>query len=164
MEEILMIGPFLDAVVQIVVGFSQWILPWISGIPITTGLAAIALIGYLFGRSQVKAEREAGEHLRKQAEQSLSHVHNLTSNFRDSLALQHQSIEVFRNNILSLNGTDNPQLHEQVAQQAERILQPAIEFSSKMDRTFEQLRNRAARLKAANQPLKSSIESTETRS
>ena len=164
MGEILMIGPFFDAVVQNFVGFSQWISLWISGIPITTGLAAIALIGYLFGRSQVKAEREASEQLRKQAEQTLSHVHNLTSNFHDSLALQHKSIEVFRNNILSLNGTDSPQLHEQVTQQAERILQPAIEFSSNMDRTLEQLRNRATRLKAAKKPLKSSIKSTETRS
>lgn len=124
---------------------------WGIGLPITTALAAVALIGYIFGRSQVRrAERERQRDM-EQAQQLIRQLQIVSQRIRRSLALQHTSIQQFREKVRELCQTDDEAMRSEIVQEAQRILQPTAELSSDIVHTYEEIRSQASRLNSLKQ-------------
>ncbi len=124
---------------------------WGIGLPITTALAAVALIGYIFGRSQVRrAERERQRDM-EQAQQLIRQLQTVSQRIRRSLALQHTSIQQFREKVRELCQMDDEAMRSEIVQEAQRILQPTAELSSDIVHTYEEIRSQASRLNSLKQ-------------
>ncbi len=124
---------------------------WGIGLPITTALAAVALIGYIFGRSQVRrAERERQRDM-EQAQQLIRQLQIVSQRIRRSLALQHTSIQQFREKVRELCQMDDEAMRSEIVQEAQRILQPTAELSSDIVHTYEEIRSQASRLNSLKQ-------------
>ena len=135
-----------ESMMQVIFGVTGWASNWVVGIPFTTALAAVALIGYLFGRSQVRRAQEDERREFEQAQQMIRQLQNVSQRIRRSLAHQHSSIQIFREKIQDLCEIQNEEIREQVAREAEKMLQPTAELSSDIVHTYEEIRSQTSQL------------------
>ena len=140
----------------------SWFGIWTVGLPVTTALAAVALIGYLFGRSQVRRAQEERRRDLEQAQELIRQLQVVSHRIRRSLAMQHTSIQQFREKVRALCQLEDEEMRGQIVEEAQRILQPTAELSSDIVHTYEEIRSQASRLNAMKQSRQEATSGTTT--
>ncbi len=145
-----MIQSMFQAMIETMTAGAAWAGAWTVGLPLTTALAAVALIGYLFGRRQIRDSASDRQRELEQAQQLISQLQTVSQRIRRSLALQHSSIQQFREKVQDICETDEVGFGDEIAEEAKRILQPTAELSSEIVHTYEEIRSQSSRLDSLN--------------
>ena len=146
-----MIQNMFRAMFEMMTASAAWASAWSVGLPLTTALAAVALIGYLFGRGQIRKSAADRQQELEQARQLIAQLQSVSQRIRRSLALQHSSIQQFRDKVQDFCEADDADVREEIAEEAKRILQPTAELSSEIVHTYEEIRSQSSRLDSMKQ-------------
>ncbi|HHM12093.1 MAG TPA: hypothetical protein ENJ16_00960 [Planctomycetaceae bacterium] len=146
-----MMESFFQSMMTMMNASVSWLSIWTVGLPLTTALAAVALIGYLFGRSQIRRAQAERRRDLEQAQELIRQLQVVSQRIRRSLAMQHTSIQQFREKVRALCQMEDEEMRGQIVEEAQRILQPTAELSSDIVHTYEEIRSQASRLNAMKQ-------------
>jgi diguanylate cyclase (GGDEF)-like protein len=121
---------------------------WIYGIPTPLALAAIAVIGYVFGRRRRDRESARAESQRdaKRAKNLVRQLEAISKQVRCSLASHHSSVEQFRDRVTELTKQSDGAALRQLSEEAERILKPTRSLSQEIAEAYEAFRQQASML------------------
>lgn len=134
-------------VVQGIAGLFGMIGLTVVGLSQVTALAAVALIGYIVGRTQLRHIELEASMAQEETQAMIDQLETVSKQIRQSLAMQHASIRAFREKVRSLCEVDDDATREQLVEQAERILQPTAELSSEIVHAYETIRRETGSLK-----------------
>ena len=125
-----------------------WMTEWtMGGISGATALASVALLGYLFGRSQLRKRMGQERALADQTHQMITQLETVSQQIRHSLAMQHASIQAFREKMRALCEIEDAELRKEVVEQARRILEPTAELSNEIVDAYEKIRKETCQLR-----------------
>jgi diguanylate cyclase (GGDEF)-like protein len=123
---------------------------WVIGISETMGLAAVALIGYLFGRRTrtVMVDAERGERDREveRAAQIASRLECIAESLRQSLANHHAQVMQFKRRLRQVRELPSEQLWQMMCEEAEQVLVPTMALASELSQAYDQLRQQSQAL------------------
>ncbi|MEX2173673.1 MAG: GGDEF domain-containing protein [Pirellulaceae bacterium] len=121
---------------------------WILGLPTPVGLAAIAVLGYVLGRSSLRGMLgDASPHPElKRARTVLRDLELIARHIRRDLGQHHASLVRFKGQVDELAGSPSPANWLALADEAERLLGPTQELATQMARAYEGLRQQASHL------------------
>ncbi len=117
------------------------------GITGPVALAAIAVLGYLFGRSQRAAAAMEVDRQRDQTEKVIRELETISEQIRRTLATHHGNVQRFRERIRQL-GSIRPSEVEttDLCHEAERILEPTTELSEDLAHAYDEIRQKVRSL------------------
>lgn len=116
---------------------------WTLGIPTSVALAAVAVLGYLFGRGNrkivdlghVKSRREL-----KRAKSVIRQLETIAGEVRRSLATHHTSILRFKDRIAKLSGSIEQAARDELCQEAEKLLSPTVRLAAQLSHAYDEIR------------------------
>lgn len=117
------------------------------GLPETVALAAVALIGYLFGRSQTSqpVAQDRPEEFMRAAE--IAHqLESIADLLRRDLAAHHNQIEQFKRGIEQASTADQEKNWKALSDQAELILAPTLRLVGQVASAYDQIRQQSKAL------------------
>lgn len=120
------------------------------GLPETVALAAVALIGYLFGRSQKREEPELPadapvEVIR--AAEIARQLEAIASALRSDLAMHRTEVEHFKKMVHSASGqTGDDASWTVLRDEADRVLEPTLRLVSRVAAAYDQIRRQSSAL------------------
>lgn len=108
------------------------------GLPATVALAAVATLGYLFGRQQVRrATTPPADH------EGLRELQRVANQVRLSLAAHHATVQRFNESLEQFgHEADLAALH-QLRDQAQQLLHPTRQLSRDLAHAYDELRSHA---------------------
>jgi diguanylate cyclase len=111
-------------------------------IPTPVALAAVAVIGYLFGRRRTPQQEELSHARRelKRAKAVIRELEAISEHVRGSLAQHQSSMLTFKERLTGLSGNSEGQAWRQLCEEAERILQPTLKLSNEMAQAYDEIR------------------------
>ena len=116
---------------------------WAWALPAPVALAAVALAGYLAGRS---AKRSAGStdvngnrELRR-AENVIRELESISGEVRRNLASHHASILRFKERINQLGSLHDGTAWQELSDEAERVLKPTLKLSTQIAHAYDEIR------------------------
>ena len=115
-------------------------------LPNTVALAAVALLGYLFGRSalrNVKADPNQMRRELKRAKLVVSELERIAQEVRRSLASHHSSILHFQDRLNELSVEADGAPTQDICREAARLLRPTLELSNNMASAYDALRQQS---------------------
>lgn len=122
----------------------------IVGLPMAAALAAVALIGYMFGqRTRRSAEVELDERRRGELERAVSIAHMLESiadELRRDLATHRARVNAFRHRLQVAQVAGSASSWEQVCAEAESMLHPTLTFALQLSHAYDQIRQQTGAL------------------
>lgn len=123
---------------------------WIVGISETMGLAAVALIGYLFGRrtrTEISdAERADRDREVERAAQIAGRLERIAEALRQSLANHHAQVLQFKRRLRQVRELPSDQSWEVLCNEAELVLVPTMALASQLSQAYDQLRQQSQAL------------------
>jgi diguanylate cyclase len=141
----------LPFVVEAVAWTSEWT---IVGLPVTAALAAIALIGYLFGhrtRSKFAALDEARQRELDRAARIAWQLENIANTLRQDLAAHHSQVAAFKRRIRRAQDAGEEKLWETLCYEAEAILGPTMQLAHQLSHAYDQIRQQSDALETFTQ-------------
>jgi diguanylate cyclase (GGDEF)-like protein len=120
---------------------------WGGVLPETVALAAVAVIGYVFGRSQARRPKAAPpneEVLR--ATQIARQLETIAGTLRRDLASHRVEVERFQRQINSAAGLDGDLAWESLRDEAERVLGPTLRLVGQVATAYDQIRQQSQAL------------------
>lgn len=117
------------------------------GLPETVGLAAVAVIGYLFGRRREKprvAEKPTAELLR--AAEIASQLQAVAASLRGDLAAHLGGVERFKRVVEQTTGAPTDAAWTSLRGEAERVLGPTLRLVSQVAEAYDQIRRQSQAL------------------
>ncbi len=117
------------------------------GLPETVALGAVALIGYLFGRSQktMPAVQDRPEEFVRAAE--IAHqLETIANVLRRDLAAHHAQVEQFKQGIERASSDDQEKNWKQLSEQAESVLAPTLRLVGQVASAYDQIRQQSKAL------------------
>lgn len=133
-----------------------------NGLPSLVALAAVATLGYLFGRQQLRnnsqrhpqhtpanAAGNADQAFTPNDEEThevIRELQRVSSQVRLSLAAHHATVLRFNESIQSLRQSADGETLRQLGDEAERILHPTRQLSVDIAHAYDELRRHAGRL------------------
>lgn len=117
------------------------------GLPETVALGAVALIGYLFGRSQTSqpvAENRPEEFIR--AAEIAHQLETIADVLRRDLAAHHSQVEQFKLGIERASSDDQEKNWKQLSEQAELVLAPTLRLVGQVASAYDQIRKQSKAL------------------
>ncbi len=121
-------------------------IPWQIGLTAPVALATVAVLGYLFGRSQTQADRQAARDDLSHASNVINELEVISKRIRSTLAAQHSSIQTFRQKLDSLCQIEDTQLRQSLSAEAEKILEPTVNLSNDIVHAYEEIRQQTSNL------------------
>ncbi|MEX0643407.1 MAG: GGDEF domain-containing protein [Pirellulales bacterium] len=138
-----------------VVGAFDWTSQWtIVGLPVTAALAAIALIGYLFGhRTRSKLAELDGRRQREldRAARIAWQLENIASTLRQDLVTHHTQVAAFKRRVRHAHETGDEELWETLCTEAEAILGPTMQLAHQLSHAYDQIRQQSDALETFTQ-------------
>ncbi|QDV75077.1 GGDEF domain-containing protein [Botrimarina mediterranea] len=120
------------------------------GLPETVALAAVALVGYLFGRSQKREEDEIPadapiEVIR--AAEIARQLEAIAAALRSDLAMHRAEVEHFKKTVFSASGRAGDDASWTVLRdEADRVLEPTLRLVSRVAAAYDQIRRQSSAL------------------
>jgi diguanylate cyclase len=122
---------------------------WSIHLPTPVALAAVTLIGYLFGRRRKGlAEGEEGQARRemKRAQAVAKELEKIAELVRRHLATHHSSVVRFKNRMLNLGGTQNDAAWQELCKEAEGMLKPTLKLAAQLANAYDEIRQQSNHL------------------
>lgn len=125
------------------------------GLPVTAGLGAVALIGYLFGnRTRTKVIREI-DHRRQQeldrAARIAWQLETIASDIRQELVSHHAQLNQFKGQLQKAQEEDHDQAWEHLCNEAEAMLGPTMQLANQLSSAYDQIRQQSDALETFTQ-------------
>jgi diguanylate cyclase (GGDEF)-like protein len=125
------------------------------GLPETVALAAVALIGYLFGqrtRSTMNAQRD---HRRQQELERAARIawqlENVASALRRELVTHHSQLTAFKRRLRQARESVSDSAWEQLCVEAEAMLGPTMQLAHQLSHAYDQIRQQSDALETFTQ-------------
>ncbi len=120
------------------------------GLPATAALAAVALIGYLFGQRTRKSRDVELDHRRQselnRAAEVARRLEAIADSLRHDLAAHHARVDSFKDRLRQAQGKGNEQAWELLCAEAEAMLAPTMEFAHQLSHAYDQIRQQSGHL------------------
>lgn len=125
------------------------------GLPVTAGLGAVALIGYLFGnRTRTKVIQEI-DHRRQQeldrAARIAWQLENIASGIRQELVSHHAQLNQFKCQLRQAQEEGHDQAWERLCNEAEAMLGPTMQLANQLSNAYDQIRQQSDALETFTQ-------------
>lgn len=121
-----------------------------SLLPNTVALAAVAVLGYLFGRSALRRGDSAAQRMRRElrrAQFAAADVERIAQHVRRNLAAHHGSIlhfqDQFQQRLDELGVAHDSAAARLICHEAEQLLRPTAELAAHMASAYNQLRRKS---------------------
>ena len=118
-------------------------------LPTPVAIAAVALLGYLFGRSSLRRAQADPNQMRrelKRAKQVVLELERIAQEVRRNLASHHSSVLHFKDRLAELGGDPDASATRHVCHEAERLLKPTLRLVSQMASAYDELRQQSSML------------------
>ena len=122
---------------------------WSTSIPVPAALAAVALIGYLFGtrtRQAPTAETEQARRELRRARHVASELEKIADTVRRDLASHRSSVSRFKKRVGELAEDETDHSWKELCQEAEDMLKPTLELATKISLAYDEIRQQSAQL------------------
>jgi diguanylate cyclase len=115
---------------------------WTLGIPTPVALAAVAVIGYLFGRRRrtETPNRAIARRELKRAKAVIRELETIAREVRRSLATHHTSVLHFREQVSELSAQKDTAVWLRLSEEAERMLKPTLRLSTQIAHAYDEIR------------------------
>ncbi len=116
---------------------------WI--LPNTMALAAVALLGYIFGRGTVRQPQRQPNHNRRgllQAQLAIAEVGRIAQQVRRNLASHHLCVLHFKDHLSDLEAEPAEATHN-IRHEAEQLLRPTQQLAASMAAAYDELRQQS---------------------
>ena len=123
--------------------------PWTFAFTIPAALASVALIGYIVGRSNLKAsstEPTLSHPELKRARTILRDLESIGQRIRRDLAQHDTHLSRFKDQVEEMSREAAPANWMSLAEEAEKLLRPTQELASQIARAYEGVRQQASQL------------------
>jgi diguanylate cyclase (GGDEF)-like protein len=125
------------------------------GLPTSVALAAVALIGYLFGQRTRKSNLAAlnAERQREleRASAIAKQLETIAGSLRQDLANHHSQLAGFRRRLVNAQQSDNDRAWQLVCSEAEAILAPTMELAQQLSLAYDSIRQQSEALETFSQ-------------
>ena len=125
----------------------EWSTGVFIGLPATAGLAAVALIGYMFGRRTNQPEPTnlgmVGPRELHRAARVARQLEDTIDELRQQLAEHRTYIERFRNRIDGAAEYDPRSALSMLSSESERVILPTLRLASRLSNAYDQLRQQS---------------------
>ncbi len=118
-------------------------------LPTPVALAAVALIGYMFGqRTRQLAANEASQARRelKRAKLVALELEQIAETVRRDLAAHRASVARFKERVSQLSGNQTEHSWQDLCQEAESILKPTLKLATQISLAYDEIRQQTAQL------------------
>ncbi len=114
----------------------------VFSIPVPVALAAVAVLGYLFGRRRTVQQTELNHARRelKRAKAVIRELESIANHVRSSLSQHQSSMLTFKDRLANLDSDDKGQAWQQLCDEAERILSPTLKLSNEIAQAYDEIR------------------------
>lgn len=111
-------------------------------IPAPVALAAVAVVGYLFGRRRTTDQTELTHARRelKRAKAVIRELEAISEHVRTSLSQHQESMLTFKDRLANLGGDNQGQAWQQLCDEAERIVRPTLKLSNEIAQAYDEIR------------------------
>jgi diguanylate cyclase (GGDEF)-like protein len=118
-------------------------------IPLPVALAAIAVLGYMFGRrTRVQAVSDADKARRelRRAKVVARELEVIAESVRKQLATHHLSVAKFNDRVTTLSKDDKDAAWQDLCSEAERILKPTLRLAEQIAQAYDEIRQQTNQL------------------
>ncbi len=125
----------------------SWIDPWTIGLPLSVGMGAVALIGYLFGHRTRKEvallqdSRRQGE--LERATRIARQLETIASTLRQDLTTHHAQVRLFKQQLHHAQENPSEQSWETLCSEAESMLAPTMQLAHQITHAYDQIRQQS---------------------
>src|SRR4051812_45546238 len=124
------------------------------GLPVTFALAAIALIGYLFG-NRTRAIKAAFDERRQQefdrAARIAWQLETIATRLRQDLVTHHSQLATFKRQLNHVQHDAQDGAWEQLCNEAEAMLGPTMQLAQQLSRAYDEIRQQSDALETFTQ-------------
>ena len=124
------------------------------GLPVTFALAAIALIGYLFG-NRTRAMKAAFDERRQQeldrAARIAWQLETIATRLRQDLVTHHSQLATFKRQLRLAQDEGHDKAWEQLCSEAEAMLGPTMQLAHQLSRAYDEIRQQSDALETFTQ-------------
>ena len=118
-----------------------------GGLPETVALAAVAVIGYLFGRSQQRRPlSETGNEELARAAQIARQLETVAGSLRRDLATHHTEVERFKKEVNAAGTLEGEAAWQALRDESERVLAPTLRLVGQVATAYDQIRQQSQAL------------------
>jgi diguanylate cyclase len=123
---------------------------WNSGLPTPVALAAVAVLGYLFGRARRKLnpEQTGARRELKRAQAIIRDLETISQHVRRDLAQHHANLVRFKGQVNNLCQRPEKNDWQALAEEAERLLKPTQFLATQLAHAYDGIRQQAGQLTA----------------
>jgi diguanylate cyclase (GGDEF)-like protein len=124
------------------------------GLPVTFALAAIALIGYLFG-NRTRALQAAFDQRRQQELDRAARIawklESIADRLRKDLVAHHSQLATFKRELRHAQATGHDRAWEKLCGEAEAMLAPTMQLAHQLSRAYDEIRQQSDALETFTQ-------------
>ena len=117
------------------------------GLPATVALAAVALIGYVFGtRTRDKQNATLDNRRRLELERAVRiawHLEKITETLRHELVTHHSQVVAFKRRLRQTKGLGTDAAWEKLFAEAEAMLAPTMQLAHQLSHAYDQIRQQS---------------------
>jgi diguanylate cyclase len=125
------------------------------GLPETAALAAVALIGYLFGHRTRKGALAAFDVERQRELERATGIarqlESIAGSLRQDLANHHSQLAAFKRRLVQAQESDNDRAWQLVCSEAEAILAPTMQLAQQLSLAYDAIRQQSHALETFSQ-------------
>lgn len=124
---------------------------WSIQIPVPVALAAVALIGYLFGQRTRQLMETQPDHARremKRAQCVAKELEKIAESVRKDLASHRASVSKFKDRVRDLSANENEASWRELCKEAENMLKPTLKLAMQISLAYDEIRQQSTQLMA----------------
>lgn len=129
---------------------SQWV-----GLPVTAALAAVALIGYMFGsRSRSKAVAALDDRRQQELERAARiawQLESIATALRHDLVSHHSQVAAFKRKLNDAQQSGDDAAWDRLCHEAEEMLGPTMQLAHQLSHAYDQIRQQSDALQTFTQ-------------
>lgn len=125
------------------------------GLPVSAGLGAVALIGYLFGsRTRTKVIQEIDQRRQQELDRAARiawQLETIASGIRQELASHHAQLNQFKGHLQQAQEEGHDEAWERLCNEAEAMLGPTMQLANQLSSAYDQIRQQSDALETFTQ-------------
>jgi diguanylate cyclase len=125
------------------------------GLPVTVGLGAVALIGYLFGnRTRSKRVAEVDDRRQQELDRAARiawQLETIADSLRQDLVSHHSQLAMFKKQLRQAREVGDDNAWERLCTEAETMLGPTMQLAQQLSNAYDQIRQQSDALETFTQ-------------